>query len=517
MADLTSTASPAAGPPAADRPAHRRLNLVVFCVGVSTLGAEIAAARLLAPFFGASTIVWANTIATVLVALSIGYWLGGTIADRRPRVADLCRWVLIGACLVAVVPLVAQPFLSISVRAFDEIEVGAALGSLVGVLVLVAVPVLVLGAVAPWAIRLRVVSVADAGRTAGRLYALSTVGSLLGTFAASLLLIPLIGTQRTFIAFALLLAIAAATGLPKRYAIVPAAIAAMLALPPGVTKDAGGARVLAEHESEYQYARVVEHATGERRLELNEGQAFHSVYRPDTVLTGNVWDGYISLPFAVLARAPRSIAILGNGAGTTVRAYERYFPATEIDGVEIDPALTDLGRRFFGLRDRPGLRILHEDARPFLRRTTRRYEAIFVDAYRQPYIPFYLTTREFFTLVRERLAPGGTVIVNAGHPEGSRALEQVLAAGVRSAFPHVAAHDITDISTLIIGGHRPPAGHRVRAAKPRLPGELHPLFDDTAGGLRSAARGRDAFTDDHAPVEWLIDRSIVSYAAGEAD
>ena len=191
-----------------------RLYLVVFCVGVSTLGAEIAAARLLAPFFGDSTIVWANTIATVLVALSIGYWVGGTVADRRPTIEALSRWVLVGAGMVALIPLVAQPFLSISVEAFDNIEVGAAAGSLFGVLALVAVPVLVLGAVAPWAIRLRVTSTDDAGKTAGRLYALSTLGSLFGTFAASLLLIPLIGTQRTFIFFALLLAVTAALSLP---------------------------------------------------------------------------------------------------------------------------------------------------------------------------------------------------------------------------------------------------------------------------------------------------------------
>ena len=220
---------------------------------------------------------------------------------------------------------------------------------------------------------------------------------------------------------------------------MPAAIAAMLALPPGVTKDLAreDGRILVERETEYQYARVVERPDGERRLELNEGQAFHSVYRPDTVLTGNVWDGYISLPFAALDRPPRSVAILGNGAGTTVRAYARYFPETAIDGVEIDPELTELGREHFGLEDRPGLRLIHQDARPFLRSTDRRYDAIFVDAYRQPYIPFYLTTEEFFDLVRDRLNPGGTVIVNAGHPEGSRELEKVLSAGVRSEFEHL--------------------------------------------------------------------------------
>ena len=167
----------------ADRPNLRLLRAIVFTVGVSTLGAEIAAARLMAPFFGASTIVWANTIATVLVALSIGYWLGGRLADKRPHLAQLARWVLFASVLLALVPLVADPFLDISVQAFDDIDVGAALGSLVGVLALVAVPVLLLGAVSPWAIRLSVDRVEDAGRTAGSLYALSTIGSLFGTFA----------------------------------------------------------------------------------------------------------------------------------------------------------------------------------------------------------------------------------------------------------------------------------------------------------------------------------------------
>src|SRR5919107_3759694 len=219
---------------------HRLLRVLVFVVGDSTLGAGIAAARLMAPFFGASTIVWANTIGTVLVALSIGYWLGGRLADRRPHLPGLARWVLGASVLLALVPLVADPFLSISVEAFDDIDVGAALGSLVGVLALVAVPVLLLGAVSPWAIRLSVERVEDAGRAAGSLYALSTLGSLLGTFLAALVLVPLVGTQRTFLLFAAAAALAAALALPRVHLLVPAAIAALIALPPGLTKPSDG-------------------------------------------------------------------------------------------------------------------------------------------------------------------------------------------------------------------------------------------------------------------------------------
>jgi spermidine synthase len=489
------------------------LELLVFVVGTSTLGAEIAAARLMAPFFGASTIVWANTIAIVLVALSIGYWFGGRLADRHPHLRGLCLLVLVAALLLAVVPLVADPFLSLSVEAFDDVSVGGFAGSLFGVLVLVAVPVLMLGAVAPWAIRLKMHAIEDSGETAGRLYAISTVGSLVGTFAASLLLIPLVGTQRTFLTFALLLAIVVVPGLGARYVVAPIAVALLIAMPTGTVKAAeNGGRVVEEADTEIQYARVVEYPDGERHMELNEGQAVHSIYRPDTVLTGNVWDGYLVAPFASRREPPERIAVLGFAGGTTARAYERYFPDTQIDGVEIDGELFDMAKKWFGLRERPQLELFAEDARPFLKRTDNRYDAIFVDAYRQPYIPFYLTTKEFFELARERLRPGGVVVVNVGHPENSDRLEEVLSETVASVFPNVVRHPIARVNTLLIASEAPVSAERMRAAVPTLPADLRPVALEAASRIGPRLRGGTVYTDDRAPVEWLIDLSILDYA-----
>ena len=173
------------------------VRVIAFVVGAASLGTEIAAARLLAPYFGASTIIWANTIATVLVALSIGYAIGGRVADRRPHLRGLCSIVLLAAVLLAIVPFVADPFLRLSVNALGALSIGGFVGSLVGVLVLVAVPVMLLGAVAPYASRLSVERIDDTGRTIGNLYAISTVGSLLGTFLAALALIPTIGALGT--------------------------------------------------------------------------------------------------------------------------------------------------------------------------------------------------------------------------------------------------------------------------------------------------------------------------------
>jgi spermidine synthase len=510
--DQALALDPRSSSPGGARADNRFLYLLVFVGGVSSLGAEIAAARLLAPYFGASTIVWANTIGVVLVALSIGYWLGGRFADRHPDLRGLCLLMLIAAVLMAAVPFAARPFLSLSVDAFEDISAGIFAGSLLGVLVLVAVPVILLGAISPWAIRLAVPDVEHAGRVAGRLYAISTAGSLAGTMLSALLLIPFAGTQRTFLTFAVALGLVAAAGLGWRYLLAPLVLAGVMVVPVGTIKASDDGRVLYEDETPHQYVRVVEQEDGDRVLELNEGQAVHSLYRPGSYLTGDVWDGYLVLPFAALERRPRSIAMLGNAAGTVARAYGHYFPGTAIDAVEIDGELTELGERFFDLRN-PRMTVFEEDARPFLHRSDGGYDAIMVDAYRQPYIPFYLATKEFFELARDRLAPGGVVIVNAGHPEGNDDLEEVLGRTLAAVFPSVFRDPIEDTNTLLVASEAPLSAARLGAAIARLPIDLRGTAAAAASRLGPRLDGGEVWTDDRAPVEWLIDRSILGYAS----
>ena len=494
---------------------NRYLYALVFCVGISTLGAEIAAARLLAPFFGASTIVWANTIGVVLVALSIGYWYGGKLGDRYPHLRVLCLTVMGGAFLVALIPFIAQPFLDVAVGALDDIEAGAFVGSLFAVLALFAVPLAVLGTVSPWAIRLTVEDVEHAGAVAGRLYAISTFGSLLGTMLSALVLIPFVGTQRTFVIFALMLALIASAGLGWRFVGAPIAIAAVLAIPVGTIKGSDSGEVIFEADSEHQYIRVIDQEDGDRALELNEGQAVHSLMRPGTVLTGDVWDGYLALPLAGLHEPPERIAILGNAAGTTARAYGHFFPETHVDGVEIDPEVNEVGYRFFDMGSNENLDVHAADARPWLRRSDGGFDAIFVDAYRQPYIPFYLATEEFFELVRDRLSPGGVVVVNAGHPEGNDDLEKVLSATMAEVFPEVKRDPIEPTNTLLVGSEAELSSQRLVENAKDLPPALMRVATLAAGRLGNRLEGGEVYTDDLAPVEWLIDRSILGYAGEE--
>jgi spermidine synthase len=427
------------------------------------------------------------------------------------------------------VPFAADPLLHIAVAALDDISAGAFIGSLLAVLVLVAVPVLLLGAVSPYALRLAVSKVEEAGTVAGRLYAVSTAGSLAGTLLSALLLVPLVGTRRTFLIFALAIALVAVWGLRplRRWALAPAGIAALIALPVGTLKaEAGSGKVIFEAETEYQYARVIQRDSGTRVLELNEGRALHSYCRaecdtdrtaprdPHSVLTDGYWDGHLVLGFLAAERYPRRVAILGNAAGTTSRAFEEFFPRTRVDGVEIDPELSEIGRRFFDMNN-PRLHLYHEDARPYMRGSDALYDQISLDTYRQPYIPFYLTTREFFETVRERLRAAGALIVNVGHPEGEDGLEKVLSATLADVFPHVVRQPIESTNSLLVASRVRLSAARLRRAAQGLPAALRPVALRAARDVEPRLSGGEVYTDDRAPVEWLIDKSIVDYAASE--
>jgi spermidine synthase len=483
---------------------RRALYALVFLAGVGTLATEICASRLLAPYYGSSTIVWANIIGLTLASLSLGYWLGGRIVDRRPSARLLGRLVLGAAVLVALIPFVSRPLLDVAAEGLDELSAGAVIGSFFATLLLFAPPVVVLGMVAPFAIRLALDDVRSAGTVAGRLYALSTVGSLLGTFLPALVTIPLVGTQRTLLASAALLAAAAAVTLGRRWAVAAVAIGALVVIPPGVVKASEG-RVLHEVESPYQFVQVVER-DGVRRLYLNEGIAVHSVWRRDTVLTGGVWDAFLAVP-AFLQRGPRRVAILGNAGGTIARAYGVYWPRAAIDGVEIDPAVSDAGRRYLGMVDNPRLRVHDADARPFLRRSDDRYDLIVVDAYHQPYVPFYLTTREFFRLVRARLAPGGIVALNVATIPDDRSLEDGILGTLAAEFPIVKVWPVLRFNHIVLGFTEPVS---VRRYDERL-GTLVQLL--TSQLSSAVAPSTDPWTDDRAPVEWVTDRMILAYAA----
>lgn len=551
------------------------LALLVFVSGMTVLASELAASRLLAPYFGTSLFIWANLIGLILLYLTAGYWLGGRLADRNPTREALYHVTAVAAVFVGLIPVLARPILYISSIGFATYSLGIFWGSLVGVIALFLIPITLLGCVSPWAIRLAVTDVQGAGRTAGSFYALSTLGSIVGAYLPVLLLIPNVGTDKTFVIFsvALLLvslaglaqerraALAAAQGVPggmvtsraaagrshRSVVLMIAYLAALVvilvlaALPRGVIRAQPYGQLLYEGESAYNYIQVVR--TGSRvDLILNEGHAVHSIYDPNELLTQGPWDYFLVAPYFsphTRERDVESLLLLGSAAGTIARQYTEVYGPIPIEGVEIDPKIIDVGRRFFDMT-MPNLRAVAQDARYYLRATPRRYQVIGADAYRQPYIPFHMTTREFFEEIREHLTPNGVAAINAGRTEDDYRLVNVLAGTMKDVYPNVFVINIpTAINSIIVGTNAPstlaefranlariehPVLKRVAAVAAANTCEYIPRARPGAGMPPSAGAaercpfaevlGQTVFTDDLAPVEQVIDQIILGYISG---
>ncbi|MFI5287992.1 MAG: spermidine synthase, partial [Candidatus Dormibacteria bacterium] len=363
----------------------------------------------------------------------------------------------------------------------------------------------------PFALRLALTDIDRAGRTSGRLSSLATVGAIIGTFGSALVLIPGVGTQRTLLSAALLVALVSIPLLARPALAASAVIVVLLVLPPGLVKETQG--TLAERETTYQFIQVVREADGRIVMRFDDGIADQSVYRTSTALTGGEWDMPLVVP-PLLGRSLHRVLVIGDAGGTTARALAAEYPGIHIDGVELDPVVTQLGRQYMGLGAIPDLHVITADGREYLETTSQRYDLIVVDAYRTEYIPFYLATREFFSLIREHLNAGGGVALNVERVPGNDGLVQAIAGTVATEFPQVWVWPALHFNELVVGlSDRIPTaslGQRLTA----LPANVQVLAPLVLAQSHIAPPSGDPLTDDRAPVEWLTDRAILAYIAG---
>lgn len=491
------------------RTSRALLYITVLAAGMTTMATEMSGSRLLAPFFGNSLFIWANLIGLILIYLTAGYYLGGRLADRRPEPRLLYSLTMAAAISIALLPFVARPVMRVAILGLEQISAGAFLGSFGVTVLLFAIPVTILGMVPPFAIRLRMTGIETAGNVSGGLYALSTVGSILGTFLPVLLLIPWIGTRNTMLLFAGILAAVSAAGLGRGfYAGAPLVIFAGLMVPQGIIKP--DPEAIFETESPYHYIQVVQ--VGDTRyLKLNEGWAVHSYYNPGKDLTDSYWDYFLVAPWFGSGEPPREILNIGSAAGTVARQYSRYYPEAHMDGVEIDPDVVEAGRDFFGM-DESNMDVHVADGRPFLSASRSSYDLIAVDAYRQPYIPFYLTTREFFEEVRDHLEPHGSVAINVAHAPGDEKLVDAIGATMRDVFPSVYSFPAGPFNRLLVATREPSGRDDMGGRTPSMPPQVAVLAAEISANLIEVQPGGLVLTDDKAPVEWLTDQMIIHYA-----
>ncbi|HEV8676653.1 MAG TPA: fused MFS/spermidine synthase [Methylomirabilota bacterium] len=494
-------------------PGRLLLMLTTFLTGVCTMVLEIVGMRLLSPFFGYSVYLWGALFGVTMAGLAAGYYAGGWLADRVRRPTFIFETLLAtGVAMVAA--LAAYPFV-----VQLTMDLPLVVGSLLATLLLLFLPMAGLSLVPPFAIRL-VAGDGAVGLTAGRVYALSTLGSLAGTFATVFFLITTLGPQESWMAASLLLvliAIYAVTGGDGRRAVVAVhwlGMAAVFAQPwiPEVSVAALRSAIpLHTTESEYSHLEVIE--VGKAVHLIPQLRFSHTIYDEDAAFEPII--SYGLLPSYLTE--PRTMLHLGMGGGTLARVYLRAHPAIRIDGVDIDAEMIRLGKRFLGLRDDPRLRTYVEDGRAFLfRRPAARYDVVVCDLFQGGvFIPYYTLTREFFELTRERLHDGGVLALFVARPrqvDGARReryhrLFSAIGNTLATVFPSVFVYPVADIGHYFVATRQPESLEPVRA---RLARAVHP---EVAEALAEAVRAiRDyqpdpripSLTDDLAPVDQLI-------------
>ena len=422
------------------------LEATSFLCGAAVMVLELTGSRLVAPFLGTSLIVWTALIGIVMASLCVGNWAGGFLADRRPERRVLARIVLLAALCTGVLAGSGNAVLTF----LGGLNLNLYLASVAAALLIFALPSLLLGMVSPFVIRLAMDDVGSSGGTVGRFSALSSAGSILGTFLGGFILISLAPSGVILLMLAAVLALMALllyrpawrSALPVLLLLAGAAAAAR----------AGGmpmAPVGVHIETPYNHISVVEstQAGGRRvRILMTDPQGAQSLMytdNPNELVSD--YTKFYDLAFHFKPDA-KSVLMLGGGAYCVPRHVLAERPEVSFDVVELDPGVTETARRYFSIPDGPRLRIFHEDARAFLNRTARdperraSYDAVFMDVFGSWYsIPFHLTTVEAAQRMRDLLAPDGVLIVNViASLYGSRSgVFHGIYAALESAFPRL--------------------------------------------------------------------------------
>jgi spermidine synthase len=410
----------------------RYLYVVVFISGAAVLAIEILGTRILGPFYGVSLFLWSALITVTLIALSAGYAVGGRWADKGPKFARLL-YLLVGAGIwILAIPILKHPVLVIAE------PFGLRIAVLVAAFILFVPPLTLLGMVSPYAIRVRASSLDEVGRTAGDLYAISTVGSVVSALLTGFILIPNIGVSRLTLMIGVVLLLCASVGLLSEFegkakklaTIFILALGAMVIWIVPMERPDPEQGLLAVEQSPYAEIRVLD--TNEKRHLLIDGGT-HTIVDPETWESHFPYTAVMDLPRDFFEK-PGEMLLIGLGGGTIVKNYARE--GWSVDAVEIDPVVIEIARDHFGLQESEGT-IYCMDGRQFLIAHEKVYDIIVMDAFGSSSIPFHLVTKESFDLIASRLKPDGVLAINLEANGWTDLIVRSLAATLKPHFEYV--------------------------------------------------------------------------------
>jgi spermidine synthase len=419
------------------------LETVVFVSGALVMIYEIIGSRILAPFIGTSTYIWTSLIGVILGSLSLGYWFGGKMADRNPNLRVLSVVMFFGGAILSATILVQNIVLSIIASSTVRLEIKA----IIAALILFAPASVLFGVVTPYAIRLKMQTVENAGKTVGRLYALSTVGSIFGTFLAGFFLLPFVGSLRTMYLLAGLMFGLSLLLAPFKQNVQNIFLILLFPMAVLVNELFAYSLIVTNkmHDFDTQYNRVqiydsTENLTGKliRVLLTDPNSTQSAMYLESDDLALN-YAKYYHLMRHFNPKFQKTL-IIGGAAYSFPKEYLRSYPDKKIDVVEIDPQMTEAARKYFNLQDNPNLQIFHTDGRVFLNQNTTKYDVILIDAFTSLYsVPFQLTTVEAVREMEKSLTENGVVIVNlisAFEGEGAKFLQTEVKT-YKEVFPQI--------------------------------------------------------------------------------
>lgn len=495
------------------------LLIIAFISGFSIMAMEISASRLLAPYFGTSLFVWTNIIGIVLIALSCGYYFGGKLADKRPELNILLKLILVAGIFFLIVPGLTKylvKFTDISELMAQPASATIFVSSLFTTILLFSMPLFLLGMVSPFIIKLYTFSQESRiGELSGIVFAVSTVGSILGTFLPTLFFIPVLGTKTTIYIFAIVLVFVGCFGF--RANKLRLAVLAFLPLTffysnQAISKD--NSSLITEAESAYQYIRVIENNAGTRYLVFNEGGGVQSVYNNDNILTGSYYDYFNLLPYLIESNNKNETLVIGLAGGTVARQLNYFFKKDiNITGVEIDQKVINISKEYFGIDD-SFVKIYNQDGRIFLRNSINKYDIIIVDAYAQElYIPWTLTTQEFWNLVKNNLNKGGIVSINVNSTTNNSDLLNSITNTMASIFDFVYKIKTNkDTWNYIIIATDNSLNFQMLAG-PTINNELQNLANQFINNVENVEYNKDGLvlTDDRAPIEFMTEAMVFDY------
>ena len=481
--------------------------VLAFFSGMCIMAVELCASRLMAPFFGTSTFVWTNIIGIIMIALSIGYFVGGKLADRKPRLRILLELLMAASAFLLVLPFLAPPlvsWLASLMGSFNSSFSFIFFGSLSAITLLFSPPIVIMGMTSPFLIKI-IAQSRRVGDSAGHIFGISTIGSVLGTFLPILIFIPTFGTATTILFFAAALFVVAALGFANRKAaLLCVAVAVPFLFPVPPMREIPGK--VYSTESAYQYIEVFDRGSF-RYLAYNDALGFQTVANKTSVFTGLYYDYYSLLPLW-LGTLPKSALIIGLGGGIIANQLYYFYPGISVDGVEIDPKVIEIARTYFALADE--VRVFNQDGRIFVNLGKRKHDIVIIDAYtQQVYIPFHLTTKEFFSQVKRGLSNEGIVAMNVSSAKDDSPLIRSITNTLRLVFGHVYQLRIPNsVDNLVLASDR--------SIDFAFPG------DAVEKGMQSMAQYSQQFfkespyderykplTDDKAPVEHMVDWEIL--------